>query len=130
NMLFEVFASKGLVIYDRNSHRRAKHYRYPLLQGMKIRKAVAYQTTAEIYKSYKYNLNVNTVEDSPTMYSRRLIEILAVGGVAISTPSLAVSTLFGEFCYTVSEKKELECLLLELDGNYKKALERAFNGAE
>lgn len=130
NMLFETLAPYGLDVYDRNYKRKANHYRYPSISGLKIRKGVAYQATADVYRSYKVSLNVNTIEDSPTMYSRRLLEIIAVGSVAISTPSLAVSNLFSEFCYVAGSQDELSGCIDNIRGiGYVRAKQRAEAGA-
>ena len=130
DMLFETFSPSGLDVYDRNSARHAAHYRYPTLPGLEVRSSVPYAMTAKLYKSYKFNLNVNTIESSPTMFSRRLIEILAVGGVAISTPSLAASRLFSECCHIVKSKEELAAIVSWSEHEYRMATERARYGAE
>lgn len=130
NMLFETLAPYGLDIYDRNHRRKSENYRYPLISGMRVRRGVNYRQTADIYRGYKINLNVNTVEDSPTMYSRRLIEILAVGGVAISTPSIAVSKLFSDYCYIVNSYDDLlECVENLRTSAFDTARQRALEGA-
>jgi len=86
--------------------------------------------TARLERGYKFNVNVNTIDSSPTKYSRRLIEILASGGVAISTPSLAASRLFSEYCHIVGSAEELAEVTGWSSGQYGKALERARAGAE
>lgn len=129
DMMFNVFSSSGLDIYDRNSGRKAEHYRYPDLPGLRVRPKVAYPVTAKLYRSYKYNLNVNTIETSRTMYSRRLIEILAVGGVAVTTPSVAVERLFSNYCHIVTTKEDIESIADMSDREYVIAVERAHAGA-
>jgi len=99
-----------LVVYDRNSDRKAVHYRYPKYDNMKILKQVSYAETAQIYKENILSLNVNTIEDSPTMFSRRLIEILACGGIAVTSPSKAVDTYFSSYCHVVHTQEEMEAL--------------------
>lgn len=130
DMLFQVFAPAGLDIYDRNSSRKATHYRYPIISGMRIRSKVPYPKTARLYRSYKFNLNVNTVEDSPTMYSRRLIEILAAGGVAISTPSLAATRLFSNYCHIADSLEGFQEVVDWSAEEYGRAVQRARAGAE
>ncbi len=98
----------GLDVYDRNSNRKSKDYRYPGLENMEVLNAVAYEKTAQIYKDYTLSLNVNTIEDSSTMFSRRLVEILACGGVAVTNPTKAVKKLFKEYCHVVSTKEEMD----------------------
>ena len=104
----------GLSVYDRNSDRAGLHYRYPPLDGMKVLPKVAHRRTAAIYKSHLVSLNVNTIENSPTMFSRRLIEILACGGLAVSTPALAIDRLFPDYCHVVRSDEEARALFERL----------------
>lgn len=96
----------GLTVYDRNSSRKSDNYRYPVLPGIEIRHAIPYEKTAQVYKDYLLSLNVNTVEDSATMFSRRLAEIIACGGIALTNSTPAVEKMFSEFCYVVHSKEE------------------------
>lgn len=133
HMLFEAAckAGLGLTIVDRNSGRRSGVYRYPALPDMEARPAVPHARTAQIYKDYLVSLNVNTVEDSATMYSRRLIEILACGGIAVTNPSPAVERYFGQFCHVVRDAGEASALFERLrSGPSRPDLERARAGAE
>lgn len=100
----------GLSVYDRNSDRKSQNYRYPDLDNMQVLQAVSYAQTAQIYKDYTVSINVNTIEDSPTMFSRRLVEILACGGVAVTNPSMAVERYFKEYCHVVTSKEEADAL--------------------
>lgn len=96
----------GLTVYDRNSDRRGSHYRYPAFAGLRTRDKVSHEQTAAVYKAHQVSLNVNTVEDSATMFSRRLIEILACGGLVVTTPARSVDALFKEFCHVVHSYEE------------------------
>lgn len=121
----------GLSVYDRNSSRKSAHYRVPVLSNMDVRPAVRYDHTGQIYKDYLVSLNVNTVEDSPTMFSRRLVEIIACGGIAVTNSSPAVEKYFNDYCHVVTDKQEM----LELFERLKKGpssddLERAEAGAK
>lgn len=104
----------GLTVYDRNSNRKSSNYRYPDDIKMKICPSIPYATTASVYRDYLVSLNVNTVTDSPTMFSRRLIEIMACGGLAVTTPALSIDTLFSNFCYTVNTKDQADELFKRL----------------
>jgi len=125
-------AALGLTVYDRNSDRRSSHYRYPTLPGMQLRDKVPHRRTAAIYKSHLVSLNVNTVEDSPTMFSRRLVEILACGGLAVSTPALAIERLFADWCHVVASREEALALFERLAREGYSAREREMmrSGAE
>jgi spore maturation protein CgeB len=121
----------GLTIYDRNSNRGSKNYRYPNLLNMQVKSAVPYSKTADIYRDYLVSLNVNTIENSPTMFSRRLIEVIACGGIAVTNPTLAVEEHFGEYSYVVRNKEEMDELFNRLKyGASKDDMERMRAGAE
>ena len=117
-ILFAASSDVGLTVFDRNSDRRSSNYRYPDLPWLEVRPGVPHVQTAQIYCDYMISLNVNTVEDSSTMFSRRLIEILACGGLAVTTPALSVSRHFKEYCYVVSCEDEARDLL----GRFKQGL--------
>jgi len=134
NMMFESATDNGLpvAVFDRNSDRKSKNYRYPQFPNMHVLPAVMYEKTGQIYKDYALSLNVNTIEDSPTMFSRRLIEILACGGVAVTNPSQSVDAMFKEYCHVVSTKEEMDELFLRVHkfGLSDKDKEMARAGAE
>lgn len=132
-MVFDATSSSGLgvTVYDRNSGRKSADYRYPEREGMEIKSSVAYDKTAQIYKDYLVSLNVNTIEDSETMFSRRLVEILACGGIAVTNPTPAVERYFKDYCHVVSNEEEALALFERLkDGPSKSDLRRAEAGAE
>jgi hypothetical protein len=122
----------GLAAYDRNSDRKARHYRYPDLPGLDVLHSVPHASTAQLYKDYVVSLNVNTVDDSPTMYSRRLVEILACGGILATSPALSVEAMFKDYCHVISTAEEAQELFgrLRRDGPSAEDLQRARAGAE
>jgi spore maturation protein CgeB len=79
-----------------------------------VRSAVHHAKTREIYGRYRFSLNVNTVEDSPTMFSRRLIEIMGSGGLAVTTPAISVSNLFDGLCHVVESEEQARELFTRL----------------
>src|SRR5262245_48691800 len=112
--LFAASSEVGLTVFDRNSERSSANYRYPDLPWLTVRPSVPHTQTAQIYSDYMVSLNVNTVEDSATMFSRRLIEILACEGLAVTTPALSVDRYFKEHCYVVSTEEEARDLFARL----------------
>lgn len=132
NSLFQATAdsSLGLTIFDRNSDRKSTNYRYPSFDHVNVLPAVAYPETGQIYKDYLVSLNVNTIENSGTMFSRRLVEILACGGIAVTTPSLSVERYFDEYCHVVHDQAEMTELFARLKyGPSREDLDRAEAGA-
>ncbi|WP_235362780.1 CgeB family protein [Burkholderia sp. A9] len=121
----------GLTVIDRNSNRKAAHYRFPSLPGLDVKRAISHEATACLYRDYLVSLNVNTVEDSPTMFSRRLVEILGCGGIAVTTPAVSVDAMFAEYCHVVRSASEAHELFARLrHGPSAEDLERARAGAE
>ncbi|WP_373778632.1 glycosyltransferase [Glaesserella sp.] len=133
-MLFRAAQRAGLpvTVFDRNSARKSDNYRYPQAEfGLDVRPSLSYEQTADIYRQYAVSLNVNTIEDSPTMFSRRVVEILACGGILVSTPSLALNSLFKEYCHIVHSEDEAAALFKRLKfGPSAQDLERARAGAD
>lgn len=132
DMMFQACdkASLPLVIYDRNSGKGLDRYSFPTNSKIELHPAVSYADTADLYRKFSISLNVNTVDDSPSMYSRRLVEILACGGIAVTNPAPSIDLHFKDFCYTVSDKLEADETLSRLKyGPSKLDLERARAGA-
>lgn len=120
DMAFTAASAYGLTIVDRNSDRKSDVYRYPDLPNMTIKPAVPYPKTGKLFRQYSHCLNVNTVTDSPSMFSRRLIEIMACGRLAVTNPSLAVSTRFEGMCEVINSKEEADELFAQLAKGYTK----------
>jgi spore maturation protein CgeB len=131
-MAFSAALESGmpLTVYDRNSDRPSPIYRYPDWPGLIVRPAVPHSSTAQIYKNHLVSLNVNTVTDSATMFSRRLVEILACGGIAVTSGARSIDALFREFCHVISTPEEARTLFERLrHGPSKDDLERARQGS-
>ena len=120
DMAFSAASPYGLTIVDRNSNRKSDVYRYPDLPNMTIKSAVPYDQTGELFRQYSHCLNVNTVTDSPSMFSRRLIEIMACERLAVTNPSLSVSTRFEGMCEVIDSKEQADELFAQLSRGYTK----------
>lgn len=125
-------AGLGLTIFDRNSDRKSGIYRYPQLPGAVVMPSLTHEQTGQAYKDYVLSLNVNTVTDSPSMYSRRLVEILACGGIAVTSPAQSVDILFKDYVHVLSTTEEAMNLFARIakEGPNVQDLERARAGAE
>ncbi|WP_350283544.1 glycosyltransferase [Nitrosomonas sp.] len=97
-----------LNIFDRNHDRLSRHFefRFPENSRLQLHGRVPHRETAKIYKSHAISLNVNSIIRSETMYSRRLLEILACGGIVVTNPSQAVDRYFRDYCHVVSSSDE------------------------
>lgn len=85
----------ALTIYSRNETVDEK-YSFPQPFDDWVVDALPYSQMLSAYRGYKVFLNVNTVTDSPTMFSRRALELLASGTPVVSTDSLGLRSFFNE----------------------------------
>jgi len=113
----------GLHIYDRQFGMvgpAADNYRFPDIYQSAIKGRLDYPEMVKAYKQYKVCLNVNSIKTSPTMFSRRVFELMACGTVVISTYSKGIEEMLGSdlvlFSETESDTRErLEKLLGDED---------------
>lgn len=108
----------GLHIYDRNFGAvgpGSERFRFPEKYQSVIKGRLNYQEMIRAYHQYRVFLNVNSVKSSPTMFSRRVFELLASGTPVISTYSKGINKLLGDTVFiTESEsdtRKHLDLLL-------------------
>ncbi|HVE10307.1 MAG TPA: glycosyltransferase [Paraburkholderia sp.] len=103
-------------VFDRNHDRLSRHleFRFPKKSQLHLHEKVPNRETADIYKSHVISINVNSVTSSETMFSRRLVEILACGGIAVTNNSRAVEGYFRDFCHVVNTREEMQELFSRL----------------
>lgn len=135
DMIFDSVRGTGLRInvFDRNEGRFSKYFefRFPKTSGIRVHSRVDYWETERVYKAHGLSINVNSVVDSETMCSRRLLEILACGGIAVTNPSACVSKYFSEFCHVVDTEADTHELFLRArSGPGKADRDRAAAGAD
>jgi hypothetical protein len=134
DMLFDACeeADMRLNVFDRNHDRISRHmeFRFPEKSQLRLHGRVPHRDTARIYKAHAVSLNVNSVTASDTMISRRLLEILACGGIAVTNPSRSVDRYFRDYCHVVSTREEAKEIFARLKhGPSKEDLDRAEAGA-
>ena len=82
----------GLDIFDRNFG--TGNFPFPDEFGDGIRGSLPYSELCAEYRHYRVFLNVNSVTDSPTMFSRRVFELMACGTPQVSTWARGIEELF------------------------------------
>ncbi|MGP4917150.1 glycosyltransferase [Brachybacterium tyrofermentans] len=93
--ILRVAAETGLVIYDRQANNPGSPYKFPEEFRSSVEGALPYDEVIDSYKSHIANINVNSVTGSPTMFSRRVVEVAACGGVVLSGPGRGIEEAFG-----------------------------------
>lgn len=78
--------SKGwkVDIYDRYSESKEERFRFPEKYTSHLHPAVPFSEMPNIYRKYTYAINVNTVTNSRTMLSRRVLQLAASGVTILS----------------------------------------------
>lgn len=82
----------GLDIYDRNYGTGI--FPFPEEYQAGIKGSLPYKELCDEYSRYRVFLNVNSVTDSPTMFSRRVFELMACGTPVVSTYAKGIENLF------------------------------------
>lgn len=97
----------GLEIYDRNF--RTGNFVFPEEFSRGIKGSLPYKDLCNEYSRYRVFLNVNSVTESPTMFSRRVFELMAAGTPVVSTYAKGIENLFNsDAVWIVYNKKEAE----------------------
>ena len=84
------------------------NHRFPERFDPYIKGSLKYYEIDKAYKGYKVMINVNTVKQSPTMFSRRVFEGLACGTPVVSTYAQGVENIFGDLVYISENENEID----------------------
>ena len=109
--LLETCRPFGLAIYDRQAAIPDSPYHFPPAFRASVRGSLPYAEVIDSYKSHLANLNVNSVTESPTMFSRRVVEVAACGGVVLSGPGRGIDETFGSVIPTSNDPLRWRTLL-------------------
>ena len=83
----------GVDIFDRNFN--TDNFNFPEEYHPYIKGGLPYEALCNEYRRYRLFLNVNSVTDSPTMFSRRVFELLACGTPIVSAYAQGIEDVFG-----------------------------------
>jgi SAM-dependent methyltransferase len=122
--LLDAATDRKLHIFDRMSnHTRNDFFRYPEKYAPYLRSSLAYPNVLSAYRSFKVFLNVNSVTDSPTMFARRVFEILASETAVVSSASTGIEQMLGDVVSIVHDEAEARAELDKLlsDPHYRQS---------
>ncbi|KPU28398.1 hypothetical protein TR13x_03170 [Caloranaerobacter sp. TR13] len=104
-----------LHIYDRMYYLTNNiKYKFPDIYQPCIKGHLPYNKVCDAYKSYDILLNVNTVQNSPTMFSCRIFELLACGANIISGYSIGIEKMFPNIVKLCRTQEDTEYYLRTL----------------
>ncbi|MCH7872242.1 MAG: glycosyltransferase [Planctomycetes bacterium] len=112
-------------IFDRMAQSRDEAYAWPEEFRGAVRGGLPYSQMIAAYKRYKVFLNVNSVKNSPTMFSRRVFELLACGTPVISSYSRGIEEVLGTDVVLMSDSPRTTRDMLERvlgDDDYRERL--------
>ncbi|UPM54758.1 CgeB family protein [Gottfriedia acidiceleris] len=95
----------GLDIYDRNYHNPISPNQFPDEYKPYIVGNLKQNEIDLAYKGYKVALNVNSITKSPTMFARRVFELLASNTPIISSHSEGIHRMFGDIVTATDDEK-------------------------
>lgn len=126
--VFDKFAKiflemKGLDIYDRNYQNSRPEHAFPSEYEPYILGKLESNEIDVAYKGYIYGINMNSVDQSQTMFARRVFEMMASNTITIGNYSRGVKNLFGDLTICTNDSEELRNRLraiCENERNYRK----------
>lgn len=113
--IFDMLLARGIAlrIYDRQSDSSDPDRRFPEKYRAYVRPKVAYHELGAIFRAARYGVNINTVQDSDTMFARRVFEMMACGLIVVSNASRGMRDMFGDRVWFLDEpfdtEKEARC---------------------
>lgn len=105
----EIFINtKGFDIYDRNYKNSLPEHAFPEQYDKYILGSLDPKEIDIAYKGYNYGINMNSVDQSQTMFARRVFEMLASNTVTIGNYSRGVKNLFGDLTISTNDSQTME----------------------
>lgn len=108
----------GLDIFDRNAgSKKAEEFAFPPPYAGAVRGSLDYDSMLSAYRAYRTFLNVNSVKESPTMFARRVFELMACGTPVISSDSVGIRQMLGSLVKMAATPEETRAHLERLLGD-------------
>ncbi|WP_130648630.1 glycosyltransferase family protein [Egicoccus halophilus] len=112
--LLDAARAFDLVIYSRTHGDGDPSTGFPERFDPYVVGGLPYDEMVRHYRRHRLFLNTNSVVSSPTMFSRRVFELLACGTPVVSTPSLGLSTMLGDVVDVVDDEEAAHAAIRRL----------------
>ncbi len=89
-------SNKELIIYDRHFGTEDTNHHFPEKYQKFVRPSIPHDQIDKAYKSSIFGLNINTVKNSPTMFARRVFELMSSNTFVLSNDSLGTKNFFND----------------------------------
>ena len=84
----------NLLIFDRNSHLNDLRYRFPNRFAHSITPAINHQSLLDIQRVVDVSINLNSVQNSSSMFANRAIELQAQGTFVLSNYNVGLNSRY------------------------------------
>lgn len=125
--LLRASTAEGLSIYDRQANIKDSPYSYPTALQPYVHGGLSYEEMLNAYRSHPIHINVNSVIDSPTMFSRRVVELAACGTPVLSGPGNGVDVVFDGLVPTTDSFGEATSVINFWMNNEKERISDGWN---
>lgn len=110
----EIFVrTKGFDIYDRNYQNARPEHAFPENYNPYILGSLPSSQIDIAYKGYMYGINMNSVQQSQTMFARRVFEMLASNTITVGNYSRGLKNYFGDLTICTDDDRTMEHCLEE-----------------
>lgn len=111
--VFDAFADvfdkrEGLDIYDRNYQSALPEHAFPERYNRMILGKLDPSEIDVAYKGYMYGINMNSVNQSQTMFARRVFEMLASNTITVGNYARGLKNYFGDLTLCTDDPRVLE----------------------
>ena len=111
--VFDEFAQEldqthGIDIYDRNFGAARPEHAFPSSYNRNILGRLDSAEIDKAYKGYIFGINMNSIQQSQTMFARRVFELLASNTVTVGNYSRGVKNYFGDLTICTDSVKTLK----------------------
>ncbi|WP_373446113.1 glycosyltransferase [Salinicoccus bachuensis] len=103
-------AGKDLTIIDRNLPMQNDRYHFPLKYGSHITHPVQHNNLMKVHKLFNWNININTIKYSETMFANRVYELQALGALMMTNYSSGINNEF-PYINIVNDKSDINNIL-------------------
>lgn len=104
----------GLDIYDRNFGSVDPQYQFPNKFKKFILGSLPVDQIDIAYKGYDFGVNFNSIKNSPTMFARRVFELISSNTLVVGNYSLAVQNFFGDLTISMDSPSDIRKRIDEL----------------
>ena len=99
--------TKGIDIYDRNYGTVEDEYQFPERYTPYILGKLDSKDVGDAYRKYQIGINMNSIQQSQSMFARRVFEMLASNMIVIGNYSRGLCNYFGDLTISTDDMKSM-----------------------